>query len=280
MDNLGIFNLLTYFFCYNCTRNNTTKGNRIMKKTLTYLSIALALAGCTSKEDYVLFNQTHITSPDANRTVTRIKNNNYEYRIQPHDRISITMYNHPELGTSTIQSQREDKRGVLVDSKGYVRLPLIKNIHIAGLTQAAAQKKIEHAFKPYLEDAEVYLEVLNKRAYIVGEVNKPGEVPLFNERLTLLQMLATAGDLKDGANRKSIVILHKRGNKVYTRTVDLTGPDSLKLANLTIHPNDVVYVTPKNMKVFNVGVNEASPVVGLVGKVTGPAASVKYLLDK
>ena len=250
-----------------------------MKKTLIYLSIALTLIGCTSKEEYVLFNQTHITSPDANRTVTRVGNSRYEYRIQPHDRISITMYNHPELGTSTIQSQREDNRGVLVDSRGYVRLPLIKNIHIAGLTQAAAQKKIERAFKPYLEDAEVYLEVLNKRAYILGEVNKPGEVRLFNEKLTLLQLLATAGDLKDGANRKSITILQKRGDKIYTRTVDLTGQNSLKMANLIIHPNDVVYVPPRNTKVFNVGVKEASPVFGLAGSILSPAASLKYLLD-
>jgi len=131
----------------------------------------------------------------------------------------------------------------------------------------------------YLEDAEVYLEVLNKRAYILGEVNKPGEVRLFNEKLTLLQLLATAGDLKDGANRKSIVILQKRGDKIYTRTVDLTGLNSLKMANLIIHPNDVVYVPPRNTKVFNVGVQEATPVFGLAGSVLSPAASLKYLLD-
>ena len=46
---------------------------------------------------------------------------------------------------------------------GNVRLPLIKTIHVAGLSQTAAQKKIEKAYGAYLEDAELYLEVLNKR---------------------------------------------------------------------------------------------------------------------
>ena len=129
-----------------------------MKNLLIYILVAFTLIGCTAKEDYVLFDKTNITSPDANKTVVKLRHTAYEYKIQPHDRVSITMYNHPELGTSTIQSQREDKRGVLVDSRGYIRLPLIKNIHIAGLSQTKAQKKIEYAFKKYLTDAEVYLD--------------------------------------------------------------------------------------------------------------------------
>jgi len=250
-----------------------------MKNLLIYTLATLTLIGCTAKEDYILFDKTHITTPDANKTVVRLKQTAYEYKIQAHDRISITMYNHPELGTSTIQSQREDKRGILVDSRGYIRLPLIKNIHVAGITQAQAQKRIEYAFKKYLNDAEVSLEVLNKRAYILGEVNKPGEIPLFNEKMTLLQLIATAGDFTDGANRRAIVIMKKRGTKVYTQTIDLTGINSIKLAHITIRPNDIVYVTPSNIKVRNVGIQEISPAIGLVRDVITPAASVKYLLD-
>ncbi|WP_296824558.1 polysaccharide biosynthesis/export family protein, partial [Sulfurovum sp.] len=118
-----------------------------MKRIVMYLMLALAMAGCSSKENYILFNKAKVTSPDANKSITRLHNVRYEYRIQPHDRISITMYNHPELGTSSVQSQKQDTRGVLVDSRGFIRLPLVKSVHIAGLTQTAAQEKIERAFK-------------------------------------------------------------------------------------------------------------------------------------
>ena len=251
----------------------------MLKKTLIFLVLALLVTGCTQKEEYVLFNQTHITNHDANRTVQKVHTPKYEYRIKPHDRISVTMYNHPELGTSTIQSQREDKRGLLVDARGFVRLPLIKNIHIAGLTQEAAQKKIENAFKKYLQDVEVYLEVLNKRAYIMGEIKNAGEVPLFNEKLTLLQLIASSGGFKEGADRQSVVILQKRANKIVTKTVDLTGVKSLEYANMTIYPNDVVYIPPRKSTIFNVGVKEVSPAFGLAGQVVGPIASLKYLFN-
>lgn len=251
-----------------------------MKRVLLYIMVAFAMAGCTTKEDFVLFHDTNISSPEAKKSVVDLSSvAKYEYKIQPHDRISITMYNHPELGTTSVQSQKQDVSGVLVNSKGYVRLPLIKSVHIAGLSQTEAQKKLEKAYGTFLEDAELYLEVLNKRAYILGEVKKPGEVRLFNEKTTLLQMLAQAGDLTNEANRHAIVVLKNRYNKVYTETVSLTGPNSIKVANLMIYPNDIVYVAPNNIKSINVGISEVNPSLQLVGNILAPVVAATYLQD-
>ena len=251
-----------------------------MKRVLLYGLVALVMAGCTTKEDFVLFHDTNISTPGSKKNVLDLSSApKYEYKIQPHDRISITMYNHPELGTTSVQSQRQDDRGVLVNSRGNVRLPLIKTIHVGGLSQTAAQRKIEKAYGAYLEDAEVYLEVLNKRAYILGEVNKPGEVRLFNEKTSLIQLIAQAGDLKDTANRHAIVVLKARGRKVYTETVNLTGPNSIRMASLQIYPNDIVYVAPNDIKSLNVGVNEINPSLQLVGNILAPAVAVSYLAD-
>lgn len=251
-----------------------------MKRIFMYALAALTLAGCTTKEDFVLFHDTNVSQPQAHRSVVDLSHvAKYEYKIQPHDRISITMYNHPELGTNSVQSQKQDLSGILVNSAGNVRLPLIKSIHVAGLSQTAAQRKIEKAYSAYLEDAELNLEVLNKRAYILGEVNKPGEVRLFNETSTLLQLIAKAGDLKDTANRHAIVVLKNRGNKTYTETVSLTGPNSIRVASLRIYPNDVVYVAPNNIKSINVGIGEVTPALHLVSQIIQPIASVKYLTN-
>jgi polysaccharide export outer membrane protein len=241
--------------------------------------MGLILAGCSSKENYILFNKTKVVTPDANQSVTKVRNVRYEYKIMPHDRISITMYNHPELGTSSVQSQKQDTRGILVNSRGFIRLPLVKSIHIAGLTQTAAQKKIEKAYTKYLEDAEVYLEVLNKRAYVLGEVKTPGIVPLLNENLSLLQLIASAGGMTDSANRKAVVILRNRRSKIITKTIDLTGMNSLRVANLMIYPNDVVYVTPNNMKAVNSDIKDYTPGFDLLGKILTPISNLKYLTD-
>ncbi len=253
-----------------------------MKKGILYLTLGLiivALSGCTTTKDYVLFNETNITKPEAKKSITRIDKRIFEYKIQPHDRISITMYNHPELGTSSVQSQRQDTTGVLVNARGYLRLPLVKSVHVAGLSQTAAQKKIEKAFSAFLEDSEVYLEVLNKRAYILGEVNKVGEIQLFNEKLTLLQILAKAGGFTDYANRKAIVIMKNRKNGIKTQTVDLTNLNSIKMANMMIYPNDIIYVPPTALKPFNTSIGQMNPTLRLLSNVLSPIVSVKYLSD-
>ena len=251
-----------------------------MNRILLWISMALVMAGCTTKEDLVLFNETKVTLPNAKNSITDLSHEaRYEYIIVPHDRISITMYNHPELGTKSVQSKIEDKTGVLVNSQGNIRLPLVKTIHVAGLTQTQAQRKIEKAYKSYLEDGELSLEVLNKRAYVLGEVNKPGPIRLFNEKATLLQILAQAGDLTSSANRHALVIMKLRNNKAYTQTVNLTGLNSIKVANTMIYPNDVIYVTPTDMKARNVGLEELSPIFNFAGAVLQPAVNIKYLSD-
>ncbi len=250
-----------------------------MKKGIIYVLMGLMLAGCTAKEDYILFNDTNVTLPEAKKSLTPIDRTIFEYKIQPHDRISITMYNHPELGTSSVQSQRQDTTGVLVNARGFVRLPLVKSVHVAGLTQTAAQKKIEKAFEAYLEDAEVSLEVLNKRAYILGEVKNVGEMQLFNEKLTLLQILAKAGGFTDYANRKAIVIMKNRKNGVHTQTVDLTNINSIASANIMIYPNDIIYVSPTNLKPINTSIGQITPALRLLTNVLSPAVSIKYLSD-
>lgn len=246
----------------------------MIKKGLLILGIGLLFTGCTTKEEYILFNQTQVTTPKAEQKIAKLDIPKYEYKIASHDRISITMYNHPEYGTASAASLKEDTRGILVTSDGYISLPLIKRVRVAGLTQTQAKDRIEKAFHKFnITDAEVYLEVLNKRAFITGEVTNPGEVLLVNERLGLLQMLASAGGLTDAANRQAIVILQKRGEEIHTQTVDLTGADSLRVANLMIHPNDTVYVTPNDMKPFNTGIGEVTPTVSLFNSIFMPISN-------
>jgi polysaccharide export outer membrane protein len=244
-----------------------------MKHFLLIL-IIIAFSACSSKDDYVIFNKAQNSQKEL---ITKVQNIKFEYKIQPYDRISIIVYKHPELSSTTV-GNAQFERGILVNSKGFLRLPLIKKIHIAGLSQTKAEKTISDAYRTYLKHPDIQIEVINKRAYIIGEVNQPGEVPLLNERLTLLQMLAKAGDMTESANRSSILIL-KNGqmSKVHTKIVDLTDANAIATANLMIEPNDIVYVMPNGMKAFNTKVNEISPVFQLISNILQPFVNIKFL---
>ena len=238
------------------------------------LILIIAFNGCSSKEDYILFNQTEMSNTV---TSTEINNIEFEYKLRPHDRLSIIVYKHPELSSvNTLYAQQE--RGLLLDSKGDIRLPLIKRIHLAGLSQMEAEKKLSDAYSIYLKHPDIHLEVINKRAYIIGEVNRAGEITLENEQLPLLQLIARAGDLTDQANRKSILILRGNGeSKVNAQVVNLTDAKSIMTANLMIKPNDIVYVMPNGMKAFNTRVNEITPIFGLISNILQPFVNIKFL---
>jgi polysaccharide export outer membrane protein len=235
------------------------------------------MLGCSNKENFILFNKVDINQSKSNSiNLSQFDTATFEYKIVPNDRVSIIIYKHPELSPSTLGNITSD-RGILINSKGDIRLPLVKTIHLAGLTQTEAQEKIEQRFKRYIKSPDVYFEVLNKRAYVIGEVNNPGEVELINEKLTLIQLISKAGDFRDSANKQAIMILRSGKDRINSEIVNLTDFNSLKTANLMIKPNDIVYVLPKDMKAFNVKVDEINPVFRLISNILSPFITVKVL---
>jgi len=253
-------------------------------KNYLLLLLIIGFTGCTTKNDYTLFNKAPLTSSSSSNsssasreTLNQLNNLQFEYKILPNDRVSVIVYKHPDLSTANLNSMQQE-RGLLVNSRGDIRLPLIKSIHVAGLTQTEAESTLEEAFSTYLKHPDVQIEVLNKRAYVIGEVRRPGEIPLINEQLTLLQILAKAGDITDQADRKSILIMRgSNQNNVQTEVVNLLDINSLRTANLMIKPNDIVYVMPNKMKAFNTRVNEIDPLFSLIGHVLQPFVSIKFL---
>ena len=255
-----------------------------MGRYILYFLVLVLASGCSNKEEFILFNKADLNQSrevqennlDSSVEIPKFENVQFEYKIVPHDRVSLIVYKHPELSPTTLGNRTSD-RGILIDSQGDIRLPLVKSIHLAGLTQTQAQERVENAFKRYLKSPDIYLEVLNKRAYVIGEVNSPGEIELVNEKLSLIQILAKAGDLKESANKKSIMILRGGKDRINSEVVDLTDINSLKTANLIIKPNDIVYVLPTDMKAFNAKVNEVNPMFSLISNMLSPFITLKIL---
>jgi len=109
---------------------------------LSFFILALFLGGCASKN--LLEDSNVIKQRDAHQkkyhTTKNYFNGRFEYRIQPHDRINVLAYGHPEMST----------KGALVDSRGNIILPLLRSVHVAGLTQPQASHKLQHLYARYL----------------------------------------------------------------------------------------------------------------------------------
>ena len=216
--------------------------------------------------------------------VYKVSDRSIEYRILPQDRLEIALYKDPAQDATAIASselgQSMNQQGILVNAAGYITLPLIGKIKVAGLSQSQAADRITTQYKKYLNTPSVYLEVLNKRLFVLGEVKNPGVVKLDKEKMTLFEALAFAGDLTDSAVRDNIVILSNSPTKgMQMRTVDLTNFDTMKYASLMLRPNDIVYVQPDNWKEFKVASDNFTSPFETITKIAAPFVTLQYLSD-
>jgi polysaccharide export outer membrane protein len=251
------------------------------KSTLVGLSIAaLTMNGCsTSSANYEML-QTK-----SNAKVNNIKTTaaSIEYRILPQDRLQIMLYKDPNqesMAGSNELGESMSKNGILVNAAGYITLPLIGKVKVSGLTQTQAADKITKMYKKYLNTPSVYLEVLNKRIFVLGEVNKPGVIPLDKEKMTLFEAIAHAGDVTDyGQKNKITVVSNIPGHGMQMRTVDITDFDHMKYADLMLRPNDIVYVRPDSWKQYKVASDEFTAPFETITKIASPFVTIKYLSD-
>ncbi|SFV65674.1 Capsular polysaccharide biosynthesis/export periplasmic protein WcbA; Capsular polysaccharide export system protein KpsC [hydrothermal vent metagenome] len=247
-----------------------------IKKIAAGVLLSILLAGCSSNGDYKLL-QTNYAVKSQNVTDKSI-----EYRILPQDRLEVMLYKDPNAAAESASSelgQRLNEKGILVDTAGNIRLPLIGKVHLAGLTQTQAADKITRLYKKYLNTPSVYVEVLNKRIFVLGEVRKPGPVPLDKEKMTLFEALADVGGFTDSAVRNRVIILSNTPNGIQMRKVDLTRFDKMNYASLMLRPNDIVYVQPDDWKEFKVTSNNFTAPFETITKIAAPFVTLKYLSD-
>ena len=122
------------------------------------------------------------------------------YTIGADDRLAIAFWRETELSAE-----------VVVRPDGRVTLPLLNDVHAAGLTPDQFRERLEQAASQFVDDPTatvIVKEIHSRRAFITGNVEKPGVYPL-NSSMTVLQLIASAGGLKEFVGGKNIVILRR-----------------------------------------------------------------------
>ena len=249
---------------------------RCVSMVIMLLGVVL-FTGCSTDGDYKLLQPGSHTVENQNVSARSI-----EYKILPQDRLEVILYKDPNqesVGGGSELGEKMNSHGILVNAAGYITLPLIGKVKVAGLTQTQAAEKITRMYKKYLNTPSVYLEVLNKRLFVLGEVHKPGPITLDKEKMTLFEALAFAGDLTDSAVRNNIIIMSNDKDGMHLRRVDLTQFDKMNYASLMLRPNDIVYVQPDDWKEFKVVSKNFTTPFETISKIASPFVTIKYLSD-
>lgn len=221
----------------------------------------LILSACASAKKTTYFQDVRNLSQTISSQVSEIK-------LKPNDKISIVikskdptiseLFNLPisqqvvgrRTDPSSYESQTQQSQyaaGYTVDSDGNIDFPMIGKIQVAGLTRMETAKYIKQLLeeKEFATNPIVTVEYMNLHISILGEVKEPGQYIIDQDKITILDALAKAGDLTIYGRRDSVMVIRQDGSKNTTYMVNMTSAKNvLQSPAYFLQQNDVVYVAP------------------------------------
>jgi polysaccharide export outer membrane protein len=145
--------------------------------------------------------------------------------------------------TATLQAQVPN--GYLVDKEGNIDLPIIGKVHVVGYSTSELTTIIQNLASKYYNNPSVNVRYANFKITVAGEVARPGIFIMPNEKVTILDAIATAGDLTIFGKRDNVLLI--RENSDGTRTpyrVNLKKSDIMSAPYYYLRQNDYIYVEP------------------------------------
>jgi polysaccharide export outer membrane protein len=148
--------------------------------------------------------------------------------------------------TVYVWREKEMSGDVSVRPDGKISLPLMNEIHAAGLTPEQLRAELTQAAGRFIEDPTVTVvvkEIHSRKVYVTGMINRPGPYPLTGPT-TVLQMLAIAGGVLEYADAKNIMIMRIEKGQPSTfkfNYKDVAAGKNLK-QNIELRPGDTIVV--------------------------------------
>lgn len=252
--------------------NPQMKLKSIIRSALPALLVVCLAAGCSTPKNVAYFQDTTDAQVLEIAAVA-----DKEIKIQPHDKISITvtckdpalakMFNLQISTNSTQQrssfnsnaaefrdygvSYSDGIDGFTVAPNGTIDYPVLGRLKVEGMTRSelSAFIKGEIMGRGLIKDPVVTVEFLNVGFSVLGEVRSPGRYDLNSDIITIIEAISLAGDLNIQGQRENIRVLRKDGDKIRSYVVDITDTEKmLKSPAYYLKQGDIIYVEPNDIR--------------------------------
>jgi polysaccharide export outer membrane protein len=230
-----------------------------MAKTISLAILMVMIGSCVSTKNIGYFNNARETEYASILGA--------ETAIQANDILNISISSlNPEasavFNTTNGQSNNINTSngnvvqpsGYLVNAEGFIQLPILGNIHSAGLTKKELKDKITNTIveKKLLVDPIVSIRHLSFEVTVIGEVGRPMVIPVPNEKISLLTALGQAGDITVYGKKDNVLVIRESNGKKVVKRINLNTADFLNSSYYYLKPNDIVYVEPNKNKLASV----------------------------
>ena len=234
----------------------------LTKSAFLFLVIALVFSSCVSQKK-ILYLQKQQEKDTAS-----IYSHKHppDYRIQPRDNVYIklftldeksNLYFNKQTGSSNYNDYANDASIYLnsysVSPDGYIDFPVVGKVMIKDLTVNEVKDVLQKIINEYLKETVVVVKMVNFKITILGEVGRPGEFTIYQDKINFFEAISLANDITEfGARKKvSLIRMTPAGSRVFK--LDLTSDAFLKSDQFYLQPNDIIYVPPLGYKRWGLG---------------------------
>lgn len=188
----------------------------------------------------------------------------YAYRLQKGDILYISLTTDDEKLNSIFVPKQTSAMGMMqagsgtpfylsgftINSAGAIEMPYLGQIVMEGKTIEEAKVTLEEALKKFFKVFFLQIKVAEFKFSILGTVNRPGQYFFQQNRVSLLEALTQAGDLKDMADRRRVQLYRQTPQGIRMFQLDLTDRSLVNSEFWYVQPNDIVYVLPLKTRVI------------------------------
>lgn len=231
-----------------------------MKFSKLVLSGALGIAllsatSCGTPKNVACFQDLN-NNPDTvitlqNRVITVKPTDKIYIGVKSKDPQISQLFNLTGGTSSGATNMSQDAYYYTVDSKGDIDFPVVGKIQVAGLTREEIAEKVKKSLvdASLVKDPTITVSLSNLHYSMMGEVAKPGQYAIEEEKVTILDAISKAGDLTIQGKRNDVMVLRQENGHQKIYKIDLcSGRDIFSSPAYYLQQNDVVYVTPNDTK--------------------------------
>ena len=221
--------------------------------------LALLVSSCASQKRAWYLQDANPFTPEQIAESGQI-------RIKPLDRLTIVVNSKdPELavpfnsstslssvtGVASYSSATNQSLQIrTVDENGMLDMPVIGKIECKGKTRSELAQEIADKIREggYISDPTVNIQFADMKISVIGEVARPGQYDITNDRISLLDALSLAGDLTIYGVRSDVKVIREENGVRTTASLDLTSQDIYDSPYFYLQQNDVIYVKPNKYR--------------------------------
>lgn len=244
------------------TTGHQTTGLSVCLYAVAFFMCAI-ISSCTTTKNITYFNDVADSVKwrsieQAGYTTPVIQPDDIlQVNIQTLDPSATAMLNQQSWPTgSSAQSSSNNSSvspssvsGYLVDKNGFVILPLLGKVSVAGKTTDQVRDEISVKAAEYYKEPVVNVRFANFKVTVLGEVVKPATYVMPNEKITLLDAIGMAGDLTIYGKRENVLLIRDNNNKKEFVRFNLNSSNTFQSPYFYLRQGDVVYVEPNKSRV-------------------------------